>query len=195
MTPPMVDTDMPPTIKSLEPRKGPICRENHVIIIGSNFARGMVPMFGREYGTVVDINPFYIECTTPRYPNTETVQIWLYHNENYMPTDKTYEFTDEQAQSDMEQLLRNLIQDGEGGDAGSYLSLLERIAGLPPSTDISGQSQSNGSTMLHNSVMMGYQAGLNILIEEGIELDIEDDSGFTGKHLTFWLLCCVCIVV
>ncbi|KAF9145707.1 hypothetical protein BGX30_007300 [Mortierella sp. GBA39] len=185
MTPPMVDTDMPPTIKSLEPRKGPICRENHVIIIGSNFARGMVPMFGREYGTVVDINPFYIEwvdveCTTPRYPNTETVQIWLYHNENYMPTDKTYEFTDEQAQSDMEQLLRNLIQDGEGGDAGSYLSLLERIAGLPPSADISGQSQSNGSTMLHSSVMMGYQAGLNILIEEGIELDIEDDSGFTA---------------
>ncbi|KAF8940126.1 hypothetical protein BGZ47_007881 [Haplosporangium gracile] len=180
MTPPMVDTDMPPTIKSLEPRKGPICRENHVIIIGSNFARGMVPMFGREYGTVVDINPFYIECTTPRYPNTETVQIWLYYNENYMPTDKTYEFTDEQAQSDMEQLLRNLIQDGEGGDAGSYLSLLERIAGLPPSTDISGQSQSNGSTMLHNSVMMGYQAGLHILIEEGIELDIKDDSGFTA---------------
>ncbi|KAG0373453.1 hypothetical protein BGX24_011682, partial [Mortierella sp. AD032] len=180
MTPPMVDTDMAPTIKSLEPRKGPICRENHVIIIGSNFSRGMVPMFGREYGTVVDINPYYIECTTPRYPNTETVQIWLYHNENYMPTDKTYEFTDEQAQSDMEQLLRNLIQDGEGGDAGSYLSLLERIAGLPPSTDISGQSQSNGSTMLHNSVMMGYQAGLHILIEEGIELDLEDDSGFTA---------------
>ncbi|KAF9912703.1 hypothetical protein EC991_009439 [Linnemannia zychae] len=181
MTPPMVETDMPPTIKSLEPRKGPICRENHVIIIGSNFTRGMVPMFGREYGTVVDINPYYIECTTPRYPNTETVQIWLYHNENYMPTDKTYEFTDEQAQSDMEQLLRNLIQDGgEGGDAGSYLSLLERIAGLPPSTDISGQSQSNGSSMLHNSVMMGYQAGLNILIEEGIELDLEDDTGFTA---------------
>ncbi|KAF9135634.1 hypothetical protein BGW39_001514 [Mortierella sp. 14UC] len=168
MTPPM-------------PRKGPICRENHVIIIGSNFSRGMVPMFGREYGTVVDINPFYIECTTPRYPNTETVQIWLYHNENYMPTDKTYEFTDEQAQSDMEQLLRNLIQDGgEGGDAGSYLSLLERIAGLPPSTDISGQNQTNGSSMLHNSVMMGYQAALDILIEEGIELDLEDDSGFTA---------------
>ncbi|KAF9934318.1 hypothetical protein FBU30_002457 [Linnemannia zychae] len=180
MTPPMVDVDMPPTIKSLEPRKGPICRENHVIIIGSNFSRGMVPMFGREYGTVVDINPSYIECTTPRYPNPEVVQVWLYHNENYMPTDETYEFTDEQAQSDMEQLLRNLIQDGVGGDAGSYLSLLERIAGLPPSTDISGQSQSNGTTMLHNSVMMGYKAGLDILIEEGIELDLEDDSGFTA---------------
>ncbi|KAG0265668.1 hypothetical protein BG011_004267 [Mortierella polycephala] len=181
MTPPMVDSDMPPTIKSLEPRKGPICRENHVIIIGSNFSRGMTPMFGREYGTVVDINPFYIECMTPRYPNTETVRIWIYHNETYLPTDKTYEFTDEQAQSDMEQLLRNLIQsDGEGGDAGSYLSLLERIAGLPPSTDISGQTQSNGSTMLHNSVLLGYQAGVNMLIEEGIELDIEDDSGLTA---------------
>ncbi|CAO3566209.1 unnamed protein product [Mortierella alpina] len=182
MTPPMVDSDMPPTVKSLEPRKGPICRENHVIIIGSNFSRGMTPMFGREYGTVVDINPFYIECTTPRYPNTETVRIWIFHNETYIPTDKTYEFTDEQAQSDMEQLLRNLIQsDGEGGDAGgSYLSLLERIAGLPPSTDISGQTQSNGSTMLHNSVLLGYQAGVDLLIEEGIELDIEDDSGLTA---------------
>ncbi|KAF8940418.1 hypothetical protein BGZ58_006562 [Dissophora ornata] len=180
LTPPIVDSDLPPTIKSLEPRKGPICRENHVIIIGSNFSRGMTPMFGREYGTVVDINPFYIECTTPRYPNTETVRIWIYHNETYIPTDKTYEFTDEQAQSDMEQLLRNLIQDGEGGDAGSYLSLLERIAGLPPSTDISGQTQSNGSTMLHNSVLLGYSMGVNLLIEEGIELDLEDDSGLTA---------------
>ncbi|KAG0055696.1 hypothetical protein BGZ83_007703 [Gryganskiella cystojenkinii] len=181
MTPPLVDSDAPPTIKSLEPRKGPICRENHVIIIGSNFTRGMTPMFGREYGTVVDINPFYIECTTPRYPITEVVQLWIYHNESYIPTDKTYEFTDEQAQSDMEQLLRNLIQsDGEGGDSGSYLSLLERIAGLPPTTDISGQSQGNGSTMLHNSVMLGYQAAVNMLIEEGIELDVEDDSGLTA---------------
>ncbi|KAI1315349.1 hypothetical protein EDD11_000957 [Mortierella claussenii] len=180
LTPPMVDSDMPPTIKSLEPRKGPICRENHVIIIGSNFSRGMTPMFGREYGTVIDINPFYIECTTPRYPITETVNLWIYHNATYLPTDKTYEFTDEQAQSDMEQLLRNLIQDGEGGDAGSYLSLLERIAGLPPSTDISSQTQSNGSTMLHNSVLLGYQMGVNLLIEEGIELDIEDDSGLTA---------------
>ncbi|KAG0202683.1 hypothetical protein BGX28_004878 [Mortierella sp. GBA30] len=182
MTPPMVESDASPTVKSLEPRKGPICRENHVIIIGSNFSRGMTPMFGREYGTVVDINPFYIECTTPRYPNTETVRIWIYHNETYIPTDKTYEFTDEQAQSDMEQLLRSLIQsDGEGGDSGgSYLSLLERIAGLPPSTDISGQTQSNGSTMLHNSVLLGYQAGVDLLVEEGIELDIEDDSGLTA---------------
>ncbi|ORZ11663.1 hypothetical protein BCR41DRAFT_107010 [Lobosporangium transversale] len=180
LTPPMIDSDMPPTIKSLEPRKGPICRENHVIIIGSNFSRGMTPMFGREYGTVVDINPYYIECTTPRYPNPETVRIWIFHNETYIPTDKTFEFTDEQAQSDMEQLLRNLIQDGESGDAGSYLSLLERIAGLPPSADISGQTQSNGSTMLHNSVILGYQVGVNLLIEEGIELDIEDDSGLTA---------------
>ncbi|KAF9021424.1 hypothetical protein BGZ52_001755, partial [Haplosporangium bisporale] len=181
MTPPLLDSDLPPTIKSLEPRKGPICRENHVIIIGQNFARGMTPMFGRDFGTVIDINPFYIECTTPRYPHTETVRIWLYHNDNYIATDKTYEFTDEQAQSDMEQLLRNLVQsDGEAGDAGSYLALMERLAGLPSSTDISGQSQSNGSTMLHNSVLLGYQAGVNLLIEEGIELDIEDDAGLTA---------------
>ncbi|KAG0333272.1 hypothetical protein BG000_009307 [Podila horticola] len=181
MTPPLLDSDMPPTIKSLEPRKGPICRENHVIIIGQNFARGMTPMFGRDFGTVIDINPFYIECTTPRYPHTETVRLWLYHNDNYIATDKTYEFTDEQAQSDMEQLLRNLVQsDGEAGDAGSYLALMERLAGLPSSTDISSQSQSNGSTMLHNSVLLGYQAGVNLLIEEGIELDIEDDAGLTA---------------
>ncbi|KAF9536778.1 hypothetical protein BGW38_010129, partial [Lunasporangiospora selenospora] len=35
----------------------------------------------------------------------------------YLSTEQTYEFTDEQAQSDMEQLLRNLIQDGDAGDA------------------------------------------------------------------------------
>jgi len=189
MTPPLVDSDAPPTIKSLEPRKGAICRENHVIIIGSNFTRGMTPMFGREYGTVIDINPFYIECTTPRYPITEVVPLWIYHNESYLPTDKTYEFTDEQAQSDMEQLLRNLIQsDGDGGDSSSYLSLLERIAGLPPSTDISGQAQGNGSTMLHNASMLGYQAAVNTLIAEGIELDITDDSGLTGMFTSCMVL-------
>ncbi|KAF9210126.1 hypothetical protein BGZ49_005522 [Haplosporangium sp. Z 27] len=181
LTPPMVDSDMPPTIKSLEPRKGAICRENHVIIIGSNFTQGMMPMFGQEFGTVIDINPFYIECTTPRYPVTEIVPVWIQHNDSYLQTDKTYEFTDEQAQSDMEQLLRSIVQyEGQGGEAGSYLSLLERIAGLPPSSDISGQIQSNGSTMLHNSVLLGYQLGVTMLIEEGIELDVEDDSGLTA---------------
>ncbi|KAF9354500.1 hypothetical protein BGX26_007675 [Mortierella sp. AD094] len=181
LTPPMVDSDMPPTIKSLEPRKGPICRENHVIIIGSNFSQDMVPMFGQESGTVIAINPFYIECTTPIYPVTEIVPIWIHHNDNYLQTDKTYEFTDEQAQSDMEQLLRSIVQyEGQGGEAGSYLSLLERIASLPPSTDISGQIQSNGSTMLHNSVLLRNQVGVEMLIEEGIELDIEDDSGLTA---------------
>ncbi|KAG0024735.1 hypothetical protein BGZ80_008893 [Entomortierella chlamydospora] len=181
LTPPMVDSDMPPTIKSLEPRKGPICRENHVIIIGSNFSPGMVPMFGQEFGTVIEVNPFYIECTTPIYPVTEIVSIWIQHNDNYLQTDKTYEFTDEQAQSDMEQLLRSIVQyEGQGGEAGSYLSLLERIASLPPSTDISGQIQSNGSTMLHNSVILRNPTGVEVLIEEGIELDIEDDSGLTA---------------
>ena len=182
MTPPMIDSDLPPVIKSLEPRSGPICQENHVIIIGQNFSRGMTPMFGREYGKVIDINPFYIECTTPRYPRTETVRLWIHHNENFLPSDKTYEFTNEQAQSELEQMLRNMIQsDGEAGDAGSYFSMLGRITGLPSSADISGQSQSNGSTMLHNSVLLGYKAGVELLIEEGIELDLEDDSGLTGK--------------
>ncbi|KAG9322046.1 hypothetical protein KVV02_006064 [Mortierella alpina] len=181
MTPPMIDLDLPPVIKSLEPRSGPICQENHVIIIGQNFSRGMTPMFGREYGKVIDINPFYIECTTPRYPRTETVRLWIHHNENFLPSDKTYEFTNEQAQSELEQMLRNMIQsDGEAGDAGSYFSMLGRITGLPSSADISGQSQANGSTMLHNSVLLGYQAGVELLIEEGIELDLEDDSGLTA---------------
>ncbi|KAF9205447.1 hypothetical protein BGZ49_004015 [Haplosporangium sp. Z 27] len=181
MSPPLLDVDLPPTIKSLAPKAGPICQENHVIIIGSNFSRGMTPMFGREYGTVIEINPYYIECTTPRYPKRETVRLWIHHNENFIPSDKTYEFTDEQAQSELEQLLRNMIQsDGEAGDATSYFNMLGRISGLPSSTDISGQSQSNGSTMLHNSVLLGYQAGVELLIEEGIELDIEDDSGMTA---------------
>ncbi|KAF9104089.1 hypothetical protein BGX29_002466 [Mortierella sp. GBA35] len=181
MTPPLADSDLPPMIKSLEPRKGPICQENHVIIIGQNFSRGMTPMFGREYGKVIELNPFYIECTTPRYPRTETVRLWIHHNENFLPSDKTYEFTDEQAQSELEQMLRTMIQsEGEFGDASSYFNLLGRISQLPSSTDISGQSQSNGSTMLHNSVLLGYQAGVNLLIEEGIELDIEDDSGLTA---------------
>ncbi|KAI8596698.1 hypothetical protein EDD21DRAFT_387481 [Dissophora ornata] len=181
MTPPMFDTDLPPLIKSLEPRSGPICQENHVIIIGQNFSSGMTPMFGREYGKVIELNPFYIECTTPRYPKTETVRIWIHHNENFLPSDKTYEFTNEQAQSELEQMLRNIIHsDGEAGDASQYFSMFGRIPGLPSSADISGQSQSNGSTMLHNSVLMGYQAGVDILIEEGIELDIEDDSGLTA---------------
>ncbi|KAF9903286.1 hypothetical protein EC991_004014 [Linnemannia zychae] len=181
MTPPLADSDLPPTIKSLEPRKGPICQENHVIIIGQNFSRGMTPMFGREYGKVIELNPFYIECTTPRYPRTETVRIWIHHNETFMPSDKSYEFTDEQAQSELEQMLRTMIQsEGEFGDSSSYFNLLGRISNLPSSTDISGQSQNNGSTMLHNSVLLGYQAGVNLLIEEGIELDIEDDSGLTA---------------
>ncbi|KAH7044216.1 hypothetical protein BKA57DRAFT_468994 [Linnemannia elongata] len=180
MTPPLTDSELPPTIKSLEPRKGPICQENHVIIIGQNFSRGMIPMFGREYGKVIELNPFYIECTTPRYPRKETVRIWIHHNETFMPSDKSYEFTDEQAQSELEQMLRTMIQsEGEFGD-GSYFNLLGRISNLPSSTDISGQSQNNGSTMLHNSVLLGYQAGVDILIEEGIELDIEDDSGLTA---------------
>ncbi|KAG0263808.1 hypothetical protein BG011_008008 [Mortierella polycephala] len=181
MTPPLLDTDLLPSIKSLEPRSGPICQENHVIIIGQNFSQGMTPMFGREYGKVIEINPFYIECTTPRYPRTETVRIWIHHNENFLPSEKTYEFTNELAQSELEQMLRNMIQqDGEAGDASSYFSMLGRIAGLPSSTDISGQSQTNGSTILHNSVLLGYQAGVELLIEEGIELDIEDDTGLTA---------------
>ncbi|KAG0057022.1 hypothetical protein BGZ83_002260 [Gryganskiella cystojenkinii] len=186
MTPPLHENDMP-MIKSLEPRSGPICQENHVIIIGENFVRGMTPMFGREYGKVIDIKPYYIECTTPRYPKTETVRLWIHHNEGFLPSDKTYDFTNELAQSELEQMLRNMIQSdgdfmGNGfvGDSGSYFNLLGRITGLPPSTDISGQSQSNGSTMLHNSVLLGYQAGVDLLIEEGIELDIEDDSGLTA---------------
>ncbi|KAK3839671.1 MAG: ankyrin repeat-containing domain protein [Linnemannia gamsii] len=181
MTPPMTDSELPPLIKSLEPRKGPICQENHVIIIGQNFSRGMTPMFGREYGKVIELNPFYIECTTPRYPRTETVRIWIHHNETFMPSDKSYEFTDEQAQSELEQMLRTMIQnEGDFGDSTSYFNLLGRISNLPSSTDISGQSQNNGSTMLHNSVLLGYQAGVNLLIEEGIELDVEDDSGLTA---------------
>ncbi|KAG0267441.1 hypothetical protein BGZ95_002854, partial [Linnemannia exigua] len=181
MTPPLTDSELPPLIKSLEPRKGPICQENHVIIIGQNFSRGMTPMFGREYGKVIELNPFYIECTTPRYPRTETVRIWIHHNETFMPSDKSYEFTDEQAQSELEQMLRTMIQnEGDFGDSTSYFNLLGRISNLPSSTDISGQSQNNGSTMLHNSVLLGYQAGVNLLIEEGIELDIEDDSGLTA---------------
>ncbi|KAF8946459.1 hypothetical protein BGZ47_000462 [Haplosporangium gracile] len=180
MTPPLADSELPPLIKSLEPRKGPICQENHVIIIGQNFSRGMTPMFGREYGKVIELNPFYIECTTPRYPRTETVRIWIHHNETFMPSDKSYEFTNEQAQSELEQMLRTMIQsEGEFGD-GSYFNLLGRISNLPSSTDISGQSQNNGSTMLHNSVLLGYQAGVDLLIKEGIELDTEDDSGLTA---------------
>src|SRR5690554_3590841 len=148
MTPPLLDTDLLPLIKSLEPRSGPICQENHVIIIGQNFSQGMTPMFGREYGKVIEINPFYIECTTPRYPRTEAVRIWIHHNENFLPSEKTYEFTNELAQSELEQMLRNMIQqDGEAGDASSYFNMLGRIAGLPSSTDISGQSQTNGSTI------------------------------------------------
>lgn len=183
MTPPLHESDMP-MIKSLEPRSGPICQENHVIIIGENFVRGMTPMFGREYGKVIDIKPYYIECTTPRYPKTETVRLWIHHNEGFLPSDKTYDFTSEMAQSELEQMLRNMIQsDGDLGDAGSYFNLLGRIPSLPSSTDISSQSQSNGSTMLHNSVLLGYQAGVELLIEEGIELDIEDDSGLTGMSV------------
>ncbi|KAI1317037.1 hypothetical protein EDD11_009103 [Mortierella claussenii] len=202
LSPPLQDgdlTSLPPVIKSLEPRKGPICQENHVIIIGQNFARGMIPMFGREYGQVIEINPFYIECTTPLYPKKETVRLWIHHEENFLPSDKTYEFTDEQAQSELEQMLRNMIQESQGGasdfggndnggshgpqggnNTASYFSLFGKIAGLPSSTDISGQSQMNGSTLLHNSVLLGYNDGVEILIEEGIELDIEDDSGLTA---------------
>ncbi|KAF9360647.1 hypothetical protein BGX26_008324 [Mortierella sp. AD094] len=178
MTPPLLDTDLPP---SLEPRRGPICQENHVIIIGQNFSRGMTPIFGRDSGKVIDINPFYIECTTPRYSKAETVNLLIYHNGSILPTDNTYEFTNEQAQSELEQMLRNLIQsDGEAGDMASYFNQFGRLPSLPSSTDISGQSQSNGSTMLHNTVLLGYQAGVELLIEEGIELDIEDDSGMTA---------------
>ncbi|KAF9115604.1 hypothetical protein BGX27_007183 [Mortierella sp. AM989] len=181
MTPPLLDAELPPVIKCLEPRRGPICKENHVIILGQNFTRGMTPMFGHEYGKVIEISPSYIECTTPRYPKAESVRLFIYHNNNFIPSDKTYEFTNEQAQSELEQMLRNMIQsDGEAGDASSYFNMLGRIANLPSSTDISGQSQSNGSTMLHNSVLLGYQAGVELLIEEGIELDIEDDSGMTA---------------
>ncbi len=182
MTPPLLDSDLPPTIKSLEPKKGPICQENHVIIIGQNFSRGMTPVFGREYGKVIEISPFYIECTTPRYPKTEIVGIWIHHNERFLPSEKTYEFTDELPQSELEQMLRNLVQgDAESGTTNSFFSLFGRIPSLSSSTDISGQSQTNGTTMLHNTVMLGYQPGVDILIEEGIELDVEDDSGLTGK--------------
>ncbi|KAF9577498.1 hypothetical protein BGW38_007255, partial [Lunasporangiospora selenospora] len=193
-TPPLADTDLPPIIKSLAPRSGPICQENHVIIIGQNFAPGMTPMFGREYGKVIDINPVYIECTTPRYPKTETVRIWIFHNENFLPSDKTYEFTSEQAQTELEQMLRNMIhgdgqgdentgEGGGGGGSASYFNLLSRVPNLPANVDISGQSQFSGSTMLHNSVLLEYREGVDLLIEEGIELDIEDDSGMTGKNL------------
>ncbi|KAG0200844.1 hypothetical protein BGX31_003965, partial [Mortierella sp. GBA43] len=180
LTPPIIDSDLPPTIKSLEPRKGPICRENHVIIIGSNFAAGMMPMFGREHGNVIEINPFYIECTTPIYPHVETVPVWIYHNEVGTYSDKTYDFTNELAQSDLELLLRHVLPAGaEGMDAATYMSMMGRLSNAPSSTDISGQSGSNGSTMLHNSVMLKYQNGVDILIEEGIELDVEDDAGLT----------------
>lgn len=188
MTPPLIDSDLPPTIKSLEPRKGPICQENHVIIIGQNFSRGMTPMFGREYGKVIEINPFYIECTTPRYPKTETVSIWIHHNERFLSSEKTYEFTDELPQSQLEEMLRNLVQgDAESGTANSFFSLFGRISGLSSSTDISGQSQSNGTTMLHNTVMLSYQPGVDILIEEGIELDVEDDSGLTALDYAIYM--------
>ncbi|KAK3820992.1 MAG: hypothetical protein J3Q66DRAFT_366748 [Benniella sp.] len=181
MTPPMIDSDLPPAIKSLEPKSGPICQENHVIIIGQNFARGMVPMFGRDHGKVIEINPFYIECTTPRYPRTELVRVWINHNGQLWGSEKTYEFTNELPQSELEQMLRNLVQgDAEAGNANPYFSLFGRIPNLSSSTDISGQSQTNGTTMLHNSVMLSYQPGIEILIEEGIELDIEDDSGLTA---------------
>ncbi|KAF9984255.1 hypothetical protein BGZ65_000734 [Modicella reniformis] len=180
MSPPLLDSDLPPAIKNLEPRSGPICQENHVIIIGQNFSRGMTPMFGREYGKVIEINPFYIECTTPRYPKTEIVPVWIHHNGNFLPSDKTYEFTNELPQSELEQMLKNLVSDAETGNMSTLFSLFGRIPGLSSSTDISSQSQTNGTTMLHNSVMLGYQAGVDILIEEGIELDIEDDTGMTA---------------
>ncbi|KAG0005332.1 hypothetical protein BGZ80_011325 [Entomortierella chlamydospora] len=181
MTPPLLDIDLPPVVKSLEPKRGPICQENHVIIIGQNFSRGMTPIFGTDSGKVIDINPFYIECTTPRYSKAEEVSVLIYHNGNFLATNNTYEFTNEQAQSELEQMLRNLIQsDGEAGDMASYFNQFGRLSSLPSSTDISGQSQSNGSTMLHNTVLLGYQTGVEILIEEGIELDIEDDSGMTA---------------
>jgi len=183
MTPPQHESDLP-MIKSLEPRSGPVCQENHVIIIGENFVRGMTPMFGREYGKVIDIKPYYIECTTPRYPKPETVRLWIHHNEGFLPSDKTYDFTNEGAQTELDQMLKNIVQsDADLGDAGNYFNMLGRISGLPSSTDISGQSQSNGTTILHNSVILGYQAGVELLIEEGIELDIEDDSGLTGKYV------------
>ncbi|KAF9910680.1 hypothetical protein BX616_010802 [Lobosporangium transversale] len=219
MTPPPLDGDVtpsvrqPPMIKSLAPQKGPICQENHVIIIGQNFVRGMTPMFGRDHAKVIDINPFYIECTTPRYPRPETVRLWIHHNGQFLPSEKTYEFTNEQAQLELEQMLRTMIQqqengttmggglgDGFGGNAAgsnstnnnsnsnsngshsnpTYFTLLARVPEFPSSVDISGQSQLNGSTMLHNSVLLGYRAGVDILVEEGIELDIEDDSGLTA---------------
>ncbi|KAK3805885.1 MAG: hypothetical protein J3Q66DRAFT_123568 [Benniella sp.] len=188
LTPPIIDHDLPPTIKSLEPRKGPICRENHVIIIGSNFAHGMTPMFGREHGTVIEVNPFYIECTTPIYPNVETVPVWIYHNDTFTSSDKTYDFTNELAQSDLELLLRNVLPaNGEGLDAASFMSLMGRLPGVPSSTDISGQTASNGSTMLHNAALLGYQKGVDMLIEEGIELDIEDDAGFTALDYAIFI--------
>jgi len=139
-------------------------------------------MFGREHGTVIEVNPFYIECTTPIYPNVETVPVWIYHNDTFTTSDKTYDFTNELAQSDLELLLRNVLPaNGEGLDAASFMSLMGRLPGVPSSTDISGQTASNGSTMLHNAALLGYQKGVDMLIEEGIELDIEDDAGFTGK--------------
>ncbi|KAF9926980.1 hypothetical protein FBU30_003589 [Linnemannia zychae] len=181
LTPAPTDSEPLPIVKSLEPRTGPICQENHVIIIGQNFSQGMTPMFGREYGKVIELNSYVIECTTPRYPKAETVRIWIHHNETFLPTDKTYEFTDKQALSELEQMLRNIIQsEGKSGNSSSYLNLFNRLSNLPSSTDISVQSQNNGSTMLHNSVLLGYKAGVDLLIEEGIELDVEDDSGFTA---------------
>ncbi|KAI8359524.1 hypothetical protein B0O80DRAFT_232883 [Mortierella sp. GBAus27b] len=149
----------------------------------------MMPMFGREHGNVIEINPFYIECTTPIYPHVETVPVWIYHNEVGTYSDKTYDFTNELAQSDLELLLRNVLPAGaEGMDAATYMSMMGRLSNAPSSTDISGQSGSNGSTMLHNSVMLKYQNGVDILIEEGIELDVEDDAGLTGNYQATGLL-------
>ncbi|KAG0006348.1 hypothetical protein BGZ65_008629 [Modicella reniformis] len=145
-------------------------------------------MFGQEYGTVIDINPFYIECTTPRYPTVQTVPIWIYHGETFTTSDKTYDFTNEQMQAELEVLVRNLFPSGsEGVDTASLMSLMGRLGTLPSSTDISSQTESNGTTMLHNTVLLSYQKGVDLLIEEGIELDIEDDSGLTALDYAIFI--------
>ncbi|KAI8359530.1 hypothetical protein B0O80DRAFT_232984 [Mortierella sp. GBAus27b] len=117
-----------------------------------------------------------IRIGTDRYASESDVHATRIHpNVEIVPASETTDV-----------LPRIVLPEG-GEDEESFVSMMERLPSVPPSTDISGQTGSYGSSMLHNAVMLKFQKGVDILIEEGVELDIEDDAGLTALDYAIFL--------